>query len=83
MAESLIDGMSGKWDPEQYKDEYREAVLEVINEKVEAGGQVLPAEKAKSKKATNVVDLMAVLQESLHHAKASKKKPEKKRRKAA
>ena len=83
MAESLIDGMSGKWDPEQYKDEYREAVMEVINEKVEAGGKELPAQKTKSKKATNVVDLMAVLQESLHHAKAAKKKPEKKKRRKA
>ena len=83
MAESLIDGMSGKWDPEQYKDEYREAVMEVINEKVEAGGKELPAQKAKSKKATNVVDLMAVLQESLNHAKAGKRKPEKKKRRKA
>jgi len=83
MAESLIEGMSDKWDPEKYKDEYREAVMEVIQEKIEAGGKELPAQKAKSKKATNVVDLMSVLQESLDRAKGGKKKPEKKRRKAA
>ena len=83
MAESLIEGMSDKWDPEKYKDEYREAVMKVIEEKIAAGGKELPAQKAKSKKATNVVDLMSVLQESLDRAKGSKKKPEKKRRKAA
>ena len=83
MAESLIEGMSDKWDPEKYKDEYREAVMEVIQEKIEAGGKELPAQKAKSKRATNVVDLMSVLQESLDRAKSGKKKPEKKRRKAA
>jgi len=82
MAESLIEGMSDKWDPEKYKDEYREAVMKVIEEKIEAGGKELPAQKAQSKKATNVVDLVAVLQESLKRAKGSKK-PEKKRRKAA
>lgn len=83
MAESLIEGMSGKWEPENYKDEYREAVMKVIDEKVAAGGKELPAEKGKAKKATNVVDLVAVLQESLNRAKGGKKKPEKKRRKAA
>ena len=83
MAESLIEGMSGKWEPENYKDEYREAVMKVIDEKVEAGGKELPAEKGRAKKPTNVVDLVAVLQESLNLAKGGKKKPETKRRKAA
>src|SRR5205814_4437808 len=39
MAKSLIDSMSSKWNPEKYKDDYREALMEVIEEKVEAGGQ--------------------------------------------
>jgi DNA end-binding protein Ku len=85
MAESLIDGMSDKWDPEKYKDEYREAVMKVIDEKIDAGGKELPAAKGKPRKATNVVDLVAVLQESLNQAKGGKAKsrPEKKRKKAA
>src|SRR5213082_2024139 len=39
MAKSLIDTMSSKWNPEKYKDDYREALMEVIEEKVEAGGK--------------------------------------------
>jgi DNA end-binding protein Ku len=83
MAESLIEGMSDKWDPKKYKDEYREAVMKVIEEKIAAGGKELPAAKGKPRKATNVVDLVAVLQQSLAQAKGGKSKPEKKRKKAA
>jgi DNA end-binding protein Ku len=85
MAESLIQGMSGKWEPEKHKDDYREALMEVIEEKIAAGGKELPAEKGKARKATNVVDLVAVLQESLDRAKGKKteKKTERKRKKAA
>src|SRR5467141_2870681 len=39
MAKSLIDGMTSKWEQEKYKDDYREALMEVIEEKVEAGGK--------------------------------------------
>ena len=33
MAKSLIDGMSSKWNPEKYRDDYREALMKVIEEK--------------------------------------------------
>lgn len=82
MAESLIGGMTGKWEPEKFKDDYRKALMKLIEEKIAAGDKELPAQKTKSKKATNVVDLVAVLQESLERAQG-KKKPEKKRKKAA
>ena len=39
MAKSLIGSMTSKWNPEKYKDDYREALMEVIEEKVEAGGK--------------------------------------------
>ena len=48
MAKSLIDSMSSKWNPEKYKDDYREALMEVIEEKVEAGGKEI---EEKPKKA--------------------------------
>src|SRR5438552_4336102 len=35
MARSLIDSMSSKWNPEKYTYDYREALMEVIEEKVE------------------------------------------------
>jgi DNA end-binding protein Ku len=88
MAKDLISKMSGKWDPAKYQDEYREALMEVIHKKVESGGKELPT-RGKSKKPTNVVDLVSVLQESLQHAEkgtSRKRKPaphKRKLRKAA
>lgn len=70
MAEQLINTMSEKWEPQAFKDEYHEAMLKLIEEKVAAGGKEVSAPKAAGRKATNVVDLVAVLQESLNaHAK--------------
>lgn len=77
MAKDLVAKMSGKWNPDQYEDEYRHALLEVIHKKVESGGKEIPTH-GKAKKPTNVVDLVSVLQESLEHAqkgKVTKRKP--------
>jgi DNA end-binding protein Ku len=74
MAEALVKSMSSKWDPEKYKDDYRDALMEVIEEKVESGGKEIE-EKAKEKKpSTKVIDLVAVLQESLKAQSVGKKK---------
>ncbi|PYL16454.1 MAG: Ku protein [Verrucomicrobia bacterium] len=74
MAKALIDSMSAKWNPEKYRDDYREALMEVIEEKVEAGGKEIE-EKPKPKKApTKVIDLVSVLQQSLEKTGGAKKK---------
>jgi DNA end-binding protein Ku len=74
MAKALINSMSAKWNPEKYHDDYREALMEVIEEKVEAGGKEIE-EKPKPKKApTKVIDLVSVLQQSLEQSGAAKKK---------
>ena len=65
MAKSLIDTMSSKWNPEKYKDDYREALMEVIEEKVEAGGKEIAEKPRKAPKPTKVIDLVSVLQKSL------------------
>lgn len=87
MAQSLINAMSGKWEPSSYVDEYREGLMKVIQEKIAAGGKELPAFKPQGRTPTNMVDLVSVLQESLAQTKTGKKtaKPagEKKKRKAA
>ena len=67
MAQSLIDSMTGKWDPEEFVDEYREALEKVIEQKLKKGDKDLP-KPAKKPHATNVIDLVAVLQKSLEHA---------------
>src|SRR5438105_15008964 len=74
MATALIDSMSSKWNPKKYRDDYREALMEVIEEKVEAGGKEIEEKpKEKAPPSTKVIDLVAVLQESLNQKKGVKK----------
>ena len=74
MATALIDSMSAKWNPQKYKDDYREALMEVIEEKVEAGGKEIETKPKKAPKPTKVIDLVKVLQQSLEETKGAKKK---------
>jgi len=67
MAGSLIETLSGDFDPGQYKDSYREALQAVIEAKV-AGREVVQSEPAQPTSGT-VVDLMAALRASVDAAK--------------
>jgi DNA end-binding protein Ku len=75
MAKALVQSMSSKWDPQKYHDDYREALLEVIEEKVEAGGKEIDEKPKKAPTPTKVIDLVAVLQQSLAASQGAKKKP--------
>jgi len=81
MAKSLIDGMTSKWEPEKYKDDYREALMDVIEEKVEAGGKEIEEKPRKAPKPTKVIDLVSVLQKSLEQTGGKKKATAKSRKK--
>lgn len=74
MANALVDSMSAKWNPAKYKDDYREALMEVIEEKVEAGGKEIEEKPRKAPKPTKVIDLVKVLQQSLEQTGRSKPK---------
>jgi DNA end-binding protein Ku len=75
LAIHLIEQLSAEtFAPDQYKDEYRERVLDLANLKIE-GKQITMA--APPPKRAQVIDLMAALKESL-----SKQAPEKKAAKA-
>jgi len=80
MATALIDSMSSKWSPEKYRDDYREALMEVIEKKVEAGGKEIKEKPKKVPKPTKVIDLVEVLQKSLEKTGGAKKKSAKKAR---
>src|SRR5438132_2204535 len=73
MAKSLIGSMTSKWQPEKYKDDYREALMEVIEEKVEAGGKEIEEKPRKAPKPTKVIDLVSVLQKSLEETGGKRK----------
>ncbi len=66
MAKQLISEMSGKWAPEDFKDEFRHQVMKLVDKKVKAGDTetvLQPEEEAPE--SANVLDLTALLQRSL------------------
>jgi DNA end-binding protein Ku len=72
MAQALIEGMSVPWEPEKYQDEYRTALLEIIEQK--AKNKQIAGKPAPAPAPTNVVDLVKVLQESLSRTQSIKQK---------
>jgi DNA end-binding protein Ku len=62
MAQQLIESLSTEWEPERYRDEYREKVLEMIERKA-AGEEI--AVQPEAPQPTKVPDLMAALEASL------------------
>jgi DNA end-binding protein Ku len=69
MAKQLVAAMTGEFEPEKYKDEYREALMKVIEAKVE-GKQVV--EPAPVEETGNLIDLMAALEASVNAAKQAR-----------
>jgi DNA end-binding protein Ku len=65
MAEQLVEAMTDAFDPSRYKDEYREALLSVINAKVD-GVEIVQPEPAEE--STKIVDLMKLLEASVKAA---------------
>jgi DNA end-binding protein Ku len=66
MAEQLIESLATDFDPDRYRDEYRERVLELIERKAE--GQEITIQEAPEAPA-EVPDLMAALEASIASAK--------------
>lgn len=67
MAEELISRMSTDWDPSRYHDEYREAVLAMIEEKARSGKvtEVRGAKEREREAPTRSSELVALLKKSL------------------
>jgi DNA end-binding protein Ku len=65
MAEQLVEAMTEPFDPTRYKDEYREALLKVIEAKVEGVEIAAPAPVEES---ASIVDLMKLLEASVKAA---------------
>ncbi|HEY1956372.1 MAG TPA: Ku protein [Polyangiaceae bacterium] len=69
MAEMLVDSMHAHFDPDAYKDEFRDDILALVEKKAKAGeiNQVPEAHEhhRAAKPKANVVDLMGLLKKSL------------------
>lgn len=70
MASSLVDSLAGDYEPDEFEDDYSEAVEALVSSKIE-GGEVKEAPAARPEE-TEVVDLLAALQRSVDKAKAAK-----------
>jgi DNA end-binding protein Ku len=73
MAKQLVESLSGPFEPEKYADSYRQAVLDLIEQKAEGKAiAVQPSEEPQP-----VPDLMSALEASIAEAKqrAKPKKP--------
>ena len=67
MARQLIDSLSGDFDPDKYRDEYRDRVLDLIERKAQGEEIVVEAAPEQPKE---VPDLMAALEASIAAAKS-------------
>jgi DNA end-binding protein Ku len=80
MAKQLIDSLTSEFEPEQYRDEYRGRVDQLIRRK--AKGETVEVEEAPEKRAT-VVDLMDALRQSLEQPGGSARRSTKKTKSAS
>jgi DNA end-binding protein Ku len=80
MAQQLIESLSSEFEPEKYRDEYRERVLDLIDRK--AQGETIVVE-APAEEPEKVPDLMAALEASIAAAKSPSKPKSKPKRRAA
>ena len=75
MAMALVEGMSEAWKPEQYHDTYRDDVMALVDKKVKAKETktiTLPGKEKAPPSSSNVIDLVALLQQSLGKKPAAK-----------
>ena len=72
MAKALIDSLTSDFDAAQYRDEYREELLALIESK--AKGEAIAAPAGEAPKPTKAPDLMAALEESLAAVKGEEDK---------
>jgi DNA end-binding protein Ku len=88
MATQLVDSMAAEWSPDDYHDEFRERLAEIIRKRIKDKGattQVLEEPETSEDATTNVVDFVALLQKSLGEKtrtpakKAAKKTPTRKK----
>ena len=69
VARQLVEAMKGEFEPENYKDEYREALVSVIEAKAEGKRVEIPE---REEQPTKIADLMSVLEASVAAARDRK-----------
>lgn len=67
MAQQLVQDMAGTWEPQNFKNEFKERVMELVQKKVKSGNTetVLEPEEEAPSTTAEVIDLTELLQRSL------------------
>src|SRR5690606_23203888 len=66
LAEQLINGMSAKWEPDEFKDEYRSALMALVERKIESGDtQPIEMDEEETAEAPQTLNFMDVLKKSV------------------
>lgn len=76
MAKRLVEDMSRSWSPEQYRNEFKDTIMELVEEKASKGkiAVVQSQEEKGTQKGTDILDLTELLKRSLRADKISSKK---------
>lgn len=71
MAKQLIDSMAADWQPDEYHDEFRARLSEILKKRIKSKGATTRLEEAAEREdaTTNVVDFMSLLEQSLKSKK--------------
>ncbi len=73
LATKLIAGMTAKWNPSKYHDEYRDVLLKLIQRKVDAGQtEAIDVEVEEEAPVKQTINFMDVLKKSVEHASKSR-----------
>ncbi|MFI5228095.1 MAG: Ku protein [Gemmatimonadales bacterium] len=73
MAQQLVENLSQPFDPEKYTDDYHDNVMKIVRAKMK--GKKIEVPEPEQRESTQVVDLMARLQESLDMGKKRHRSP--------
>lgn len=73
-AKAIIEGMSGEFRPEEYKDEYRVKVQEAIERKI-AGKEIVSPKESKNNNPANLMEALMKSLTNLQTPETAKKKP--------
>ncbi|MEB0059956.1 MULTISPECIES: Ku protein [unclassified Variovorax] len=70
MAKALVEDMSSDWDPDAFKNSFKDAIMKLVDRKVEAGQteaveKLQPMEAADAGSSAKIIDLTELLQRSL------------------
>src|SRR5690606_440231 len=73
LSNELIRSMSAVWEPDKYRNDYKEKLESWIDEIIEAGGTQKVRKTKAPARAANVIDIEELLKKSLKSSKKTKK----------